>query len=100
MATTKITVNNNGSLRVEVDFQIVDMQGNSYGLQGRTVVSLCRCGQSNNKPFCDGSHNIKGVFTAKPQLLICRRERPDKRRICLYFKECTREVLQTKYLII
>lgn len=56
MGTTKITVNNNGSLKVEGDFEIVDMQGNAYGLQGRTLVSLCRCGHSKNKPFCDGSH--------------------------------------------
>ncbi|MDX5478976.1 CDGSH iron-sulfur domain-containing protein [Fontibacter flavus] len=56
MATTKITVNSNGSLKVEGDFEIVDAQGNVYGLQGRTLVSLCRCGQSKNKPFCDGSH--------------------------------------------
>ncbi|RAK65930.1 CDGSH iron-sulfur domain-containing protein [Hymenobacter edaphi] len=58
---TKLTVNNNGSLRVEgEDFIIVDAQGNEYGLQGRTLVSICRCGLSQNKPFCDGSH--KGHF--------------------------------------
>ncbi|MEZ4943993.1 MAG: CDGSH iron-sulfur domain-containing protein [Cyclobacteriaceae bacterium] len=57
---TKITVNNNGSLKIEGDFEIVDIQGINYGLQGRTVLSLCRCGRSNNKPFCDGSH--KGNF--------------------------------------
>jgi CDGSH-type Zn-finger protein len=56
MSTTKLTVNTNGSLKIEGDFEIVDMQGKPYGLQGRTVVSLCRCGQSKNKPFCDGSH--------------------------------------------
>lgn len=60
MATTKITVNTNGSLKVEGDFEIVDAHGNAYGLQGRTLVSLCRCGQSKNKPFCDSSH--KGHF--------------------------------------
>lgn len=54
--STKITVNSNGSLRVEGEFEIVDMQGKAYGLGGRTVVSLCRCGLSKNKPFCDGSH--------------------------------------------
>ncbi len=60
MASTKITVNNNGSLRVEGDFEIVDRNGNNYGLQGREIVSLCRCGKSLTKPFCDGSH--KGHF--------------------------------------
>jgi CDGSH-type Zn-finger protein len=57
MPTTKITVNSNGSLKVEGDFEIVDPQGNVYGLQGRTALGLCRCGLSKNKPFCDGSHN-------------------------------------------
>lgn len=56
MASTKIIVNNNGSLKIEGDFEILDAQGNAYGLQGRTTLSLCRCGQSKNKPFCDGSH--------------------------------------------
>jgi len=57
MAKTKITVNNNGSLRIEGDFEIVDKNGNVYNLAGRNIVSLCRCGRSKNKPFCDGSHN-------------------------------------------
>jgi len=56
MASTKITINNNGSLKIDGDFEIVDRDGNNYGLAGRTVLSLCRCGQSKNKPFCDGSH--------------------------------------------
>jgi CDGSH-type Zn-finger protein len=56
MAATKLIVNNNGSVKIEGDFEITDAQGNVYGLQGRTVVSLCRCGLSANKPFCDGSH--------------------------------------------
>ncbi len=57
MAKTTITVNNNGSLRIESNFEIVDKNGNVYNLAGREVVSLCRCGHSKNKPFCDGSHN-------------------------------------------
>lgn len=60
MAKTKITVNNNGSLRIEGEFEIVDKNGVSYGLGGRELVSICRCGYSKNKPFCDGSH--KGNF--------------------------------------
>ena len=60
MATTRLTINNNGSTKIEGDFEIVDVNENVYNLQGRTVVSICRCGLSKNKPFCDGSH--KGVF--------------------------------------
>ena len=60
MAKTKITVNSNGSLKIEGDFEIVDKNGNVYDLGGREVVSICRCGMSQNKPFCDASH--KGHF--------------------------------------
>ncbi len=60
MATTRITINSNGSTKVEGDFEIVDKSGTAYDLAGRTIVSLCRCGLSQNKPFCDGSH--KGHF--------------------------------------
>lgn len=54
--STKITINNNGSVRIEGDFEIVDKSGANYDLGGREIVSLCRCGLSKNKPFCDGSH--------------------------------------------
>lgn len=55
-AAAKITVNHNGSLRVEGEIEIYDPNGGKYDPRGRTVISLCRCGQSANKPFCDGSH--------------------------------------------
>ena len=60
MAAARITVNNNGSLRVEGDFEIVDMEGRPFGLASRTRVTLCRCGQSSNKPFCDSTHKTCG----------------------------------------
>lgn len=60
MSKTKLTINDNGSVRIEGDFEIVDKHGNTYGLQGREVLSICRCGLSKNKPFCDGAH--KGHF--------------------------------------
>ncbi|MDB5033362.1 MAG: zinc finger, CDGSH-type domain protein [Chlorobi bacterium] len=66
MPDTKITVMKNGPLRIEGDFSIVDPTGTGYGLGGRTVLSLCRCGHSANKPFCDGSHNHHG-FQDEPQ---------------------------------
>lgn len=60
MAATRITVINNGSLRVEGDFEIVDQDGRPFGLAGRTRVTLCRCGQSKNRPFCDSTHRTCG----------------------------------------
>jgi CDGSH-type Zn-finger protein len=56
MPGTKITVNDNGSLKIEGDFEIVDKNGTQYELGGREIISVCRCGLSKNKPFCDGSH--------------------------------------------
>lgn len=63
MATTRITVKKNGSLRVEGDFEIVDAEGRPFGLGGRTHVSLCRCGQSQRKPFCDHAHRTCGFVS-------------------------------------
>jgi CDGSH-type Zn-finger protein len=60
MPATRVSVMNNGSLRIEGDFEVVDQEGRPFGLAGRAKVSLCRCGQSSNKPFCDGTHKTCG----------------------------------------
>lgn len=65
MSKTKLTVLSNGSLKVQGDFEIVDKDGNTYDLGGRDLVSLCRCGLSTNKPFCDGSHRNHFEHEAK-----------------------------------
>jgi CDGSH-type Zn-finger protein len=64
MPNVKVTVSNNGPLRLEGEFAICDALGSEFGLAGRTVISLCRCGQSANKPFCDGSHARVGFQSA------------------------------------
>jgi CDGSH-type Zn-finger protein len=56
----KVTVKNDGSIRLEGEFEIYDEQGGKFGLGGRAAIGLCRCGQSQNKPFCDGSHARTG----------------------------------------
>ncbi len=56
----EIVCNSNGSLRVSGDFVIKDQAGKTFGLAGRKTISLCRCGHSNNKPFCDGTHKHVG----------------------------------------
>ena len=63
---TKVTIFNNGSIRLEGDFTVHDAEGKEFGLAGRTVISLCRCGHSENKPFCDGSHKRVGFDSVCP----------------------------------
>lgn len=61
MAQVKITVRPNGPLRVEAPegtIEMVDADGNQYDLAGKAAFSLCRCGASLNKPFCDGTHKV------------------------------------------
>lgn len=68
MAQVKITVRPNGPLRVEAPegtVELVDAAGNPYDLTGKTAFSLCRCGGSVNKPFCDGTHSRIGFQGAE-----------------------------------
>ena len=65
---TKILIRNNGSIRIEGDFELFDQDGNKFDLAGRTAISLCRCGGSKDKPFCDSSHKTNGfqcIVTAR-----------------------------------
>lgn len=57
----QIKVNDNGSLRVTGDIELIDGEGNK--IETKATFSLCRCGLSNNKPFCDGAH--KGKFESE-----------------------------------
>ena len=98
----KIQAKDNGPLRVEgTDMEIVDGQGRAYGLAGRTVISLCRCGGSQNKPFCDGTHGSNGfrddnradpakdkreAFAGKSITIF------DNRALCAHAAHCTEEL--------
>jgi len=63
MAGTRIAIQNNGSLRVEGDFELVDQDGQVIPTAGLPRISLCRCGRSANKPFCDGAHKADGFHS-------------------------------------
>jgi CDGSH-type Zn-finger protein len=67
MGETRILIRRNGPVRVEGDdIVIVDADGNRFGLGGRTGISLCRCGHSANKPFCDSTHAKVGFESECP----------------------------------
>ncbi|MCX6132376.1 MAG: CDGSH iron-sulfur domain-containing protein [Ignavibacteriales bacterium] len=57
---TKVTVRSNGSIHVDGDFELFDLNGGKFDLNGRTLIKLCRCGQSKNQPLCDGTHKTCG----------------------------------------
>ncbi len=59
MAEVKITVRLNGPYMVEGPFELVDQEGNAFTVEEGKRIALCRCGQSDNKPFCDASHRNK-----------------------------------------
>lgn len=53
-AVTKIVVQANGPLLVHGSLMVQDAAGNSE--EKSRVTAFCRCGFSQNKPYCDGSH--------------------------------------------
>lgn len=60
-----IKVNNNGPYTVEGPVRIVDADGNEYDISAKKRVSLCRCGGSTKKPFCDGTHSRIGFLAGE-----------------------------------
>lgn len=64
----KIRLRENGSLVLDLP------EGASFVLNGeervleRAKLALCRCGHSENKPFCDGSHKSVGFQAAAGEL--------------------------------
>jgi len=68
MPAIKITVRKNGPYRVEApegSVELVDADGNKFDLTGKPAFSLCLCGGSVNKPFCDGTHSKIGFQGAE-----------------------------------
>jgi CDGSH-type Zn-finger protein len=74
-----ITVRNNGSLFISGDdmakVRLVDHEGNEISTEGRKAISLCRCGGSTKKPFCDGTHSkigFQGAIAAQQTFDLAR----------------------------
>ena len=57
MDIQEIILNKNGPIKVsgsQIDLKTSD--GDVIDIGEKESVFLCRCGQSRNKPFCDGTH--------------------------------------------
>ncbi len=55
----RITPYRDGPYIVRGNFVITDQQGNEIDARRRTI-ALCRCGRSQMRPFCDGTHRLIG----------------------------------------
>src|SRR5712692_5703931 len=64
-AAAAISLEPNGPLVVEGLKRFVNSRGEP--LQARKTVRLCRCGNSSNKPFCDGTHQRVGWTDTKEE---------------------------------
>ena len=60
MADITVQVLDNGPLLVTGDFGLTDGSGSGMTKDAGRPIALCRCGASENKPFCDGAHKTCG----------------------------------------
>ncbi len=56
----RILVRLNGPYRIYGPAKVLDVDGNEFELPPGEWVSLCRCGHSETKPLCDGTHKRIG----------------------------------------
>ena len=61
---TKTAPIHNGPYLVKGPVALLDEDGNEIRAE-RATVALCRCGGSQNKPFCDGTHSKVGFRAAE-----------------------------------
>ncbi|HEY3999065.1 MAG TPA: CDGSH iron-sulfur domain-containing protein [Candidatus Xenobia bacterium] len=54
-----IQVTKTGPYLISGTFKLLDHEGNPIAVV-KEKIALCRCGQSSNKPFCDGTHKNIG----------------------------------------
>jgi CDGSH-type Zn-finger protein len=66
MEETVVRLRENGPIVIQLPVKVIDHLGNEFTIQpGKPAVALCRCGQSANKPFCDGSHKRVGFIATE-----------------------------------
>ncbi len=93
-----VTVTENGPYMVEGITELIDARGEDVSKDGKAF--LCRCGQSSNKPFCDGTHKkvgFDGTETADKGPIAERQDSYeaeqvtilDDRSVCAHAGECT-----------
>ncbi|MDD3825374.1 MAG: CDGSH iron-sulfur domain-containing protein [Anaerolineae bacterium] len=67
----------NGPYMIPGQADYVDIDGERRVTQGK-LVTLCRCGGSCNKPFCDGMHRRIGFQAPQVELTLSEVETPEE----------------------
>ncbi len=69
MSEVIVKLRENGPIVIKGPITLIDYQGNEFDLTNdKGNVALCRCGQSANRPFCDGSHKTNGFCALETAL--------------------------------
>ncbi len=71
-----IEIRKNGSIKIPGPIKIVDEEGNETILE-KDRISLCRCGASKNKPFCDSTHRTIGFEGPAATISLIQKERSE-----------------------
>jgi CDGSH-type Zn-finger protein len=65
MSDVSIKARENGPFLVTGPVTVTDHLGNAFDTGGKDTIALCRCGHSQKKPFCDGTHKTTGFAAAE-----------------------------------
>jgi CDGSH-type Zn-finger protein len=69
MDDVTIKVRESGPYLIRGKVTLTDAEGNTYTVEGENV-ALCRCGGSQTKPFCDGSHKTNGFCATERAIVV------------------------------
>ena len=59
MSPARVTPYPDGPYLIRGEFEVIDQDGRTIETR-RETIALCRCGASQTKPFCDGTHKSIG----------------------------------------
>ena len=65
MSDVQVQIRDNGPFLVTGSITLTDHDGKAFDLGGKETIALCRCGESANRPFCDGAHKGCGFQSAE-----------------------------------
>lgn len=69
-----VKASGNGPFLLKGPVVVVDPTGKEMHVRAGKSLALCRCGSSQSKPFCDGSHSKVGFVAGEsaPQAFLER----------------------------